>query len=154
VHTPETVTVSDAVAAACQVGEWRAGDSDGSGWLDERPIFFDDGPGSWEDYDAASLRALHHVLGWAPSDRGLAIGAMCNDSVDHSLLAQVAVAVLGTREGAIDYNGSLDIEPMGLPGWVLHLRYELAAGGYAQSAVVSAEWLAAWLADPAFRLIK
>jgi hypothetical protein len=84
----------------------------------------------------------------------LAVGAMCNDPIDHRLLAEVALTLLSDRDGAIDYSGPLDTEPIGLPGWALHLRYEMAAGGYAQSAIVSADWLTAWLADPAFRLVK
>jgi hypothetical protein len=154
VLTREPISVPEAIDAASRVGAWRPDDADGHGWLDDRPIFLAHEPETWEDYDQASLRALHRILGWSPSDRLLVVGAMCNQPIDHRLIAQVALAVLSGRDGVIDYGGPLEIESTGLPGWALSLRYEMAAGGYAQSAIVSPDWLAGWLAEPTFRLIK
>lgn len=152
--TREFVSVTAATRAIANAGVWRQGDDEGFGWLDDRPLVIGHSDESWVVDDQPSFRALCGLLGWEPCSRELAIGAMCNDAIDHRKLALAALAVLEVYEGVIDYGDSLEAEPPDLPGWTVHLRYEAAAGGYGQTAIVSSDWLRGWLSAPQFRLVK
>lgn len=128
--------------------------------------------------DNDELADLTAAIGYTPIEE-IMLYAMCNQSGDHRLLAQLAVTALTVVDGWVDFHGAITppfaqqqaqyprwdgtwpvtIEPAeaeiwryvnGFPGRVCQIRYELGGGNRWVYHVADATFLRAWLASPDF----
>jgi hypothetical protein len=86
------------------------------------------------------------------------IAAMCNDKIDHHLLAELALEINKIVGGLINLHGKiLDATPeetQNYPGNIYEIRYEMDYGQTNYYNICDAEWLRNWTQHPDFRLIK
>jgi hypothetical protein len=92
------------------------------------------------------------LIGWQPKDQVI-FAAMCNDEVDHRVLADLCIDVGYLLDGVVDFGGWLgdDITPK--IGQIWTSPYA-SASGPAFSHLGTPEFLEWWLEQPAFRMVK
>ena len=130
------------------------------GWITKRPFFVDCGWAYKREIEDFDFDGFQKGFGWSPVDQ-VTIAAMCNDDIDHRLLAQICVAIAEEFHGAVNFGGrpfsltddiikSLSGKPIALAafdGGVLK-NPELSVC-FADSTFVSE-----WLHHPSFRMVK
>lgn len=137
-------------------------------WVEERPFLVDFGQKSTSELDELT-QALGNVLGWTPRS-SIMLAAMCNDRRDHQLLAQLCLRLASMFDGVVDFGGELLSEPIlnrsapttavrvvapsGLNGRLFAISYMTANGEYATSHLGDAPFLASWINDPRFQMVK
>lgn len=107
-----------------------------------------------------------------PPVRGLILAAACSGSVNHLLLGHLALSLARRLDALIDFDGVLGYSiprdetrvaaglsrarqlVAALPGRVAEVPYLTASGKGWFRHVGDAEFLAAWLQHPGFRLVK
>ena len=117
-------------------------------WVSGRPFIWIAGeeyPGQLSEVD------LSEVIGWQPKGQVILI-AMCNDKVDHRILADLCIEVALLLDGIIDFEGWLgDVTPK--IGQIWKSTYE-SVPGTAFSHLGTPEFLRWWLEQPGFHMIK
>jgi Family of unknown function (DUF6368) len=112
---------------------------------------------------------LAPLLGWAPA-MGLSLSAMCNDDVDHRLLAGLCVRFAELFGGIVELHGTLFSAPsldgersrdaVAIPhffhgvGTLFLTNHKIDDGHYGTSQHADAALLRAWLRAAAFRMVK
>ncbi len=128
------------------------------------------GPEYPEQMDDYAEQGLPGMIGWPPKD---AVGffAYSNDMQDHHILGKLCLHVARKYGGVIDFGGSLiagksvnepwdKLEPAfkklveGLPGSIHTVQYTSISGKSRVYHVGDADFLAAWMASPNFRMVK
>ena len=98
------------------------------------------------------LSFITEALGFTPTcDVGL--GAMCNQSADHQILAELALWLAERTAGFVDLGGTLSV-PVGAPGRIVRVPYDTASGWESEYMVMDRVALRAWLACPTFAMVK
>jgi hypothetical protein len=118
-------------------------------WVASRPFLWSTGeeyPGQLSEEDLSGL------IGWQPKDQVI-FAAMCNDEVDHRVLAELCIDVGYLLDGVVDFGGWLgdDITPK--IGQIWTSPYA-SVSGPAFSHLGTPEFLEWWLEQPAFRMVK
>ena len=95
---------------------------------------------------------LFGLIGWQPKDQVI-FAAMCNDEVDHRVLAELCIEVAYSLDGVVDFGGWLgdDIAPK--IGQIWAGSYE-SVSGRAFSHLGTPGFLEWWLQQPGFRMVK
>lgn len=109
--------------------------------------------GTGEEYPGElSEKDLSRLIGWQPEDQ-VTFAAMCNDKVDHRILAELCIEIGHLLEGVVDFGGWLgdDIAPKIGQMWAS--PYE-SVSGPRFSHLGTPEFLAWWLKQPGFRMVK
>lgn len=138
-------------------------------WLDGRPFFVmfkEDYPGALDDL---AKEGLPMVLGWTPIGV-LGFAAMCNDDLDHRLLAALCLRFAKNLDGLIDFGGTVAAgpnvsassaapparieRPQGLLGVLFATTYMTHEGLYATCHYADVVFMESWLDDPRFRMVK
>ncbi|MFF4652605.1 DUF6368 family protein [Streptomyces sp. NPDC001380] len=133
------------------------------------PFFLeDDGCAAAEDEDWSALSPLP---GPCVSASGLVLGAFCSGPVNHAFLGRLAFALARRLGALVDFDGVLGCTAPGqgaadgtglaearalvspLPGRTAEVSYGMGAGGRRFRHIGDADFLAAWLDHPAFRLV-
>ncbi|PHR98978.1 MAG: hypothetical protein COA78_25505 [Blastopirellula sp.] len=118
-------------------------------WVNDRPFLWsigEDYPGELAEED------LSELIGWQPQDQVI-FAAMCNDQVDHRILAELCIEVARLLDGLVDFGGWLgDLEPSDV-GQLWASPYE-SISGPVFSHLGTPEFLAWWLKQPNFRMVK
>ena len=135
-------------------------------------------PGPHEDDDVDETACLTRAAHFAPGCE-IVLAAAVNGADDHRLLAELAVLIARRYKGLIDLGGRLPVPApvgmpppaasdaadehrtggaretiMALPGRWHEIPYRTAGGEVATYHVVDADFLAAWINHPLFRMVK
>lgn len=138
-------------------------------WVEGRPFILSFGEEYEGELNDIIEAGLPSVLGWRPQDL-LRLAAMCNDPVDHRILAQLLLRLAQILGGVIDFGGSVLPEPSldgptpslparveapaGLAGVVFATSYAIEAGRYGTCQYGDPAFLEAWLQHSTFRMVK
>ena len=106
-----------------------------------------------ESRDADDLRTIAEILRIEPQQE-IGLAAMCSQAVDHQILGEIALWLAEKTAGFVDLGGYEDLIPPGIPGTVARVPYDTAAGWTAECMVLDRTAMHAWLASPAFRMVK
>lgn len=127
-----------------------------------RPFFFrltdiDAAPADeWCDPNAEELAQVANEFGFEPKS-SVSFCAMCNDACDHQVLAELCLATAKALGGVIDFDGTIsspDYALDGLPGRLRAVFFDRRSPGSGFSHYCDADFLAAWIQHPAFRMVK
>jgi hypothetical protein len=135
-------------------------------WIDQRPFIVSMGeeyPGAMQEVMDTGLPSL---LGWHEVDT-IRLAAMCNDPIDHQLLAELCLLIARTGDTVVDFHGELIggaalsdqncvviTPPTPLPGKLYQLQQPRDDGSFIVTQAGDAAFLAGWLRSPQFRMIK
>ncbi len=122
-------------------------------WVQERPFIVIIGPEYEEEIDDYIDNGLHSLIGWTPKDI-VGFAAMCNQHIDHHLLAEICLRFARKLDGLIDFDGELQINSTNTPGELLSVQYVAASGKECIYHVGNVEFLDWWIKQPEFRMIK
>ncbi|MEU5535031.1 DUF6368 family protein [Streptomyces sp. NPDC020362] len=103
----------------------------------------DDVPADDEDWSAFPCAPAH----------GLLLIAGCPGRADHLALGRLALGAARRLDALIDFDGMLFEGPSRFPGTLAEVSYGTSDGERAVRHVGDAEFLAAWLRHPGFRLV-
>jgi len=122
-------------------------------WVQERPFIVTFGPEHENELDDFVAGGLSDMMGWTPKDT-IGFAAMCNQQVDHRLLGEICLQCAKSLDGVIDFGGELPARPSHAPGTLYTVPYRGATGHECRYHVGNAQFLAWWLNQPNFRMIK
>ena len=115
-----------------------------------RPFIWSQG----EEYDGEfSEFDYSATLGWRPKDQILLI-AMCNQSEDHAILADLCIKVSELIGGLIDFGGTLQLLNRVVSGRLHRIGFESSQGGVGYRHIGDIEFLKDWRSQPEFRMVK
>ena len=106
-----------------------------------------------EESDPRELALIAEGFGVTP-EQEIGLAAMCNAQVDHQILGEMALWVADKTSGAVALGGCVKLPEAGLPGRILRIPYETAAGPEAHSMVMDRVAFRAWISCPIFRMVK
>lgn len=101
--------------------------------------------------DECSLITI--ALGFVPI-QNIGLGAMCNQSIDHQILGEMALWLAERIGGFVDLGGSALAIPLEIPGKIARIPYETASGWQSEYLIMDQVALRAWLACPSFAMVK
>lgn len=131
--------------------EFSVGDTSAIGGLykgDGRPFIW-----FTEPRDPDERSAITNAFGFVPA-QDIGLGAMCNQAVDHRILGEMALW-LAERIGGCVYLGGSDLPiPLEIPGRMVRIPYDTASGWQSEYLIMDQVAFRAWLACPAFVMVK
>jgi hypothetical protein len=137
--------------------------------IDERPFVVWFGEEYLGELREREEGGLPELLGWRPAD-SVGFAAMCNEQVDHQLVAEICAEVAERLGGIIDFGGPIGLGPVfpkeaphrpmkivnpgGVPGLLYATCYEIHPGRYGTCHFGDAALLRSYLQLPSFRMVK
>ncbi|MBN1911527.1 MAG: hypothetical protein JW818_17430 [Pirellulales bacterium] len=119
-------------------------------WIQGRPLSVGFGPC---DEDEEDFKILCDKLGWTPQGC-IDCSAGCNSDIDHRVLGEVCLHFVQLFNGVVDFCGELPASALDGPGKLWSLPYQSVMGIQCISHFSDAEFLAWWLQQPEFYMIK
>lgn len=107
---------------------------------------------SLEPIEPDECAAIANAFGFVPLQE-IGLGAMANDQIDHQVLGEMALWLAERTHGVVDLCGNA-ADSQALPGKIARIPYETIAGRQAEYVVMDREAFRAWLARPAFVMVK
>ena len=125
--------------------------------VDGRDFAVSGHPFSWtqgEEYDGEFSECDYSTtLGWRTKDQIILI-AMCNQSEDHAILADLCIKVSEQIGGLIDFGGILQLSDRAVSGCLHRIEFESSHGGTGYCHIGDIEFLKGWISQPEFRMVK
>lgn len=121
-------------------------------WVNERP-FIIDYTRRHNEFPDYIENGFVELTGWEPGDM-ISLCAMCNDQVDHKILADLCINILTILEGVIDFGGPLDIDDNNIAGILYKLSYRTVYGTISWSHIGDISFLKHWKDCQNFKMIK
>jgi hypothetical protein len=106
-----------------------------------------------ESRDPREMALIAEALGVTPGQE-IGLAAMCSADVDNQILGEMALWMADKASGLVDLAGCVELPQVALPGRIVRIPYETAAGGEAEYMVMDRVAFRAWVSCPMFRMVK